>query len=572
MNRLIPSALIATTLTVLLAACGARLTQPDPETPPLTPVTVIPAEEAQQRVAAVQRRQAESQAVTRHVAEPMLAMSMGAASHDLAAPAYARVMQQEVDNETYGHFEDNPVFRAAEDPVSTFSVDVDTGAYANLRRMLNEGRLPPADAVRTEELLNYFRYDYPAPTGDAPFAFHTEVAPAPWAADRLLLHIGLRGKSVSAAARQPANLVFLIDVSGSMADPNKLPLLKQAFGLLARQLDARDSVSMVVYAGSEGLVLKPTPGDRTGEILAALSQLDAGGSTNGGAGIDLAYAMARQAFRKDGVNRVILATDGDFNVGTVSFEALKDRIARERSSGITLTTLGFGSGNYNDRLMEQLADVGNGNYAYIDSLQEARKVLVDEVAGTLQIIAGDVKAQVEFNPAVVAEYRLIGYENRVLRREDFNNDKVDAGDIGAGHTVTALYEIALVGSKGQQVDPLRYGTGSVPAKRGAELAHLRLRYKQPGESESRLLEQPILRSAVKDSVAAASVDFRFAAAVAGFGQLLRGGEQVAGLDYAAIERLARDARGADAQGTRAEFVNLVALARSLAPRTVAQTD
>jgi Ca-activated chloride channel family protein len=359
--------------------------------------------------------------------------------------------------------------------------------------------------------------------------------------------------------------VFLIDVSGSMTSQDKLPLLKSALKLLTRQMRKEDRISLVVYAGASGVVLEPTSGDEKAKILRALEALSAGGSTNGASGIRLAYQMAGQGRIEDGINRVILATDGDFNVGTVNFEALKDLIEEKRKSGVSLTTLGFGTGNYNDRLMEQLADAGNGNYAYIDTLNEAQKVLVDELGSTLQTIAKDVKIQIEFNPAVVVEYRLIGYENRMLRREDFNNDKIDAGDIGAGHTVTALYEITLAGEGGNRIEPLRYGNADTakPVK-GRELALLRLRYKAPDGDTSRLIERPIAKAGMKTRLDATSERYRFAAAVAGFGQLLRGGDYLEQFGYAEILDLARQARGDDPFGYRGEFLSLVNLAQSLA--------
>src|SRR5690606_29366466 len=387
--------------------------------------------------------------------------------------------------ENYAEREDNPVQRVSEQPVSTFSVDVDTGSYSNVRRMIRDGVRPHADAVRAEEFINYFDYGHRGPDSlDTPFRATTEIAPAPWDTRRHLLMIGIKGYDVPKAELPPANLVFLLDTSGSMNSRNKLPLLKQAFAELTRQLRAQDSVSIVVYAGSAGLVLPPTPGDRQEEILAALERLEAGGSTNGGDGIRLAYAMARRAFVEDGVNRVILATDGDFNVGTVDGGSLETMVADQRKSGIALTTLGFGHGNYNDHLAERLADAGDGNHAYIDTLQEARKVLVEEMSSTLLTIAQDVKIQIEFNPAVVSEYRLIGYENRMLAREDFANDRVDAGGIGAGHEVTALHEITLAGSGADQLPALRYAQATAPSNgsKSGELAHLRLRYKRPGET------------------------------------------------------------------------------------------
>ncbi len=473
---------------------------------------------------------------------------------------------QPANTEKYRAFDDNPVRRTSTQPVSTFSIDVDTGSYANVRRMLHQGVRPPADAVRAEEFINYFDYGHPAPASrEAPFRVTTELAPAPWNAQRQLLMIGIKGYDVPKAELPPANLVFLIDTSGSMDQPDKLPLLKQSLAQLVPQLRAQDRVSIVVYAGAAGLVLPPTPGDRHGEILAALERLQAGGSTNGGAGIELAYAMAKQAFVEGGVNRVILATDGDFNVGTVDQGALETLVADRRKSGIALSTLGFGQGNYNDTMAERLADVGDGNHAYIDTLREARKVLVEEMQSTLLTIARDVKIQIEFNPAQVAEYRLIGYENRVLNNEDFANDKVDAGDIGAGHEVTALYELTPAGSDAARLPALRYGaakpaeTKLAAAAKTGEIAHLRLRYKLPGASASRLIETPILRSQLK---AEPGESLRFAAAVAAYADALRGGTRMDGWSWNAIAAAARGARGDDRWGERAEFLQLVDAARA----------
>lgn len=469
-----------------------------------------------------------------------------------------------VNTETYADRDDNPVHRTSEQPVSTFSVDVDTGSYSNVRRMLRQGVRPPADSVRAEELINYFDYGHPGPANrQQPFQVSTELAPAPWNAQRQLLMIGIKGYDVPKATLPPANLVFLIDTSGSMESEDKLPLLKQAFTQLAKQLRSEDRVSIVVYAGSAGLVLPPTPGDRQDAIVAALDRLQAGGSTNGGDGIRLAYAMAKQAFVKDGVNRVILATDGDFNVGIVDRDALKTLVADQRKTGIALSTLGFGAGNYNDAMAEELADVGDGNHAYIDTLQEARKVLVDEMQSTLLTIARDVKIQIEFNPAVVAEYRLIGYENRILKREDFANDKVDAGDIGAGHEVTALYEITPVGSTAQRLPALRYGskpTDTVKASGRDELAHLSLRYKLPGQEQSRLIQTPI---AAKDIAANPSSRFRFASAVAAYADLLRGGKNIDGWRWQDVRRAAEGSLGDDKFGLRHEFVELIDSARQI---------
>jgi len=476
-----------------------------------------------------------------------------------------RTPSEPLNRENYAHFNDYSPQRVAEAPFSTFSIDVDTGAYSNLRRMLNAGSKPARDAVRTEELINYFSYDYPRPQDRArPFSISTEVGPAPWNTSTRLLQIGIQGYEVPAPDLPAANLVFLVDVSGSMQAANKLELLKSSLKLLLRRLDAQDRISIVVYAGASGVVLEPTPGDQSAKISAALDGLTAGGPTNGGAGIRLAYALAQQAYIDSGINRVLLATDGDFNVGTVDFEGLKQLVAEQRGSGVGLTTLGFGSGNYNDRLMEQLADAGNGNYAYIDTLSEARKALVDSVSSTLLTIARDVKIQVEFNPATVAEYRLIGYENRALEREDFANDKVDAGEIGAGHSVTAIYEIALQGSNAARLNDSRYQPAAKPAAiREDELALVRVRYKAPGSDRSELLEQPVLQSTMQAELQQASERYRFAAAVAAFGQLLRDGRYTGDFDYADVLALARDARGADPFGYRGEFLQLAGLAASL---------
>jgi len=478
-------------------------------------------------------------------------------------PASPPVYTQPTNTERYQHLDDNPVRLAAEQPVSTFSIDVDTGSYANVRRFLNDGALPPQDAVRIEELLNYFDYQYAVPENrSTPFRVSTELAPAPWNSDAWLLRIGIKAYEVPAHERPPANLVFLIDVSGSMQTPEKLPLLKNAFRLLTDQLTARDRVSMVVYAGSSGVVLEPTPGDQKQRIRRAIDKLEAGGSTNGAEGIERAYQLAHQTFIEGGINRVVLATDGDFNVGVVNFESLVDMAERQRASGVALTALGFGTYNLNEHLLERLADAGNGNYAYVDTLSEARKVLVTELTSTLFTVAKDVKIQIEFNPAEVREYRLIGYENRMLAREDFNNDKVDAGEIGAGHRVTALYEIVPMGAKGK-VDPLRYSRNDASeAARSGEIAHVRLRYKMPEGGASKLLEYPVSKSTLV-AAGKASADLRFAASVAAFGQLLRGGKYVGEYTYKDVAALARGAMDHDPEGYRREFVSLVQLAGSL---------
>ena len=481
------------------------------------------------------------------------------------------VPMEPAERERYTRFDDNPLQLAAVDPVSTFSIDVDTASYSRMRRFLNHGQLPLVDAIRTEELVNYFDYGYAPPTDPSrPFAVHMEVGPSPWQPGRQLLHIGLKGFERATAELPPANLVFLVDVSGSMQGPDRLGLLKASLKLLVQQLRAEDSLSIAVYAGAAGVVLEPTPGDQRAKILAAIDALEAGGSTNGGAGIQLACNLARQAFARQGINRVILASDGDFNVGVVDQRSLKQMIERERDDGIGLTILGFGMGNYNDALMQELAQAGNGNAAYIDNLGEARKVLVDQLASTLETIAQDVKIQVEFNPARVAEYRLIGYETRHLQREDFSNDRVDAGDIGAGHTVTAIYELTLVGSRMALVDPLRYQPPVQPAAADAaagladELAFVRLRYKLPGEARSLLIERALHATDAIAELDRTSADFRFAAAVAGFGQLLRGGRYTGDFGYSDVVALARDARGADPFGYRGEFLGLAGTAGALA--------
>ncbi len=475
-----------------------------------------------------------------------------------------------VDRENYRAIETNPIHVALDNPVSTFSIDVDTGSYSNVRRFINGGRLPQSNAVRVEELVNYFNYDYPQPdTSDTPFLITTEVAPSPWNVDSHLLHIGIKGYDIDRSALPNANLVFLVDVSGSMNSPRKIGLLKQSLKLITQKIRAEDKISIVVYAGASGVVLEGKSGNDKAEIMREIDRFQAGGSTNGAAGISLAYQLAQTHYIKGGINRVLLATDGDFNVGTVSFDALIDMVESRRQSGISLTTLGFGQGNYNDHLMEQLANKGNGNYAYIDTLQEARKVLVEEMSSTLHTIAKDVKIQVEFNPNIVQEYRLIGYENRALNRDDFNNDKIDAGEVGAGHSVTALYEITFAGEAGNRVDPLRYGDHGKQTQESNttdELAFVKLRYKQPGQNVSQLMSQPVMRSTVRTEFNNASDRFKFSAAVAGFGQILSGGEFTQGLTLENVEVMGLSAKGKDSWGYRSEFVNLVRLAEALNPQ------
>ncbi|WP_460368932.1 vWA domain-containing protein [Pseudomonas sp. Tul1A2] len=469
---------------------------------------------------------------------------------------------RDTQREQYQALADNPIHSVVETPVSTFSADVDTGAYANVRRLLNQGRLPPEGAVRLEEMVNYFPYDYALPSDGSPFGVTTELAASPWNPHTRLLRIGIKASDRAVAQLAPANLVFLVDVSGSMDRREGLPMVKSTLKLLVDQLRDQDRVSLVVYAGESRVVLEPTSGREKAKIRTAIEQLTAGGSTAGASGIELAYQMAQQAFIPKGINRILLATDGDFNVGVSDFDSLKQMAVDKRKTGISLTALGFGVDNYNEHLMEQLADAGDGNYAYIDNLREARKVLVDQLSSTLAVVAQNVKLQVEFNPAQVSEYRLLGYENRALKREDFSNDKVDAGEIGAGHTVTALYEIVPAGEKGW-LEPLRYGKSSAAvSEKSGELAMLRVRYQQPEGGKSLLIERPIA-----NQVATASEDLRFAAAVAAFSQQLKDGRYTGDFSLKDTEALARGARGDDRFGLRNEFVQLVELAQSLRSST-----
>jgi Ca-activated chloride channel family protein len=491
-------------------------------------------------------------------------MASPSAAMSLTKPASpASEVYQDVGRDRFDVGTPNPVKVAAEEPVSTFSVDVDTASYAFARRELNRGVLPQKAAVRIEEFVNYFDYDYPVPDSrDTPFRPTVVVYPTPWNPATRLVQIGIQGYALAPAQRPRANLVFLVDVSGSMNAPDKLPLLKNALRLLVEALQPQDSVAIVTYAGRAGTVLEPTAGTEKHKILRAIEQLGAGGSTAGGEGIRQAYALARAQFYPAAVNRVILATDGDFNVGITDQGELKGFVERERASGISLSVLGFGQGNYNDALMQALAQNGNGNAAYIDTLNEARKVLVEEAGGTLFTIAKDVKIQVEFNPARVAEYRLLGYETRLLRREDFSNDQVDAGEIGAGHRVTALYEITPTGSLARRVDDLRYGVPSPAPGQSDELGFLKIRYKLPAESESRLVTLPITDDLSVASAKDAPNAVGFAAAVAGFGQLLRGDPYLKEFGYDDVLVLGEATRGPDRFGYRSEFLNLVRLAKS----------
>ena len=465
--------------------------------------------------------------------------------------------------EKYGEFKDNPVKLVSAEPVSTFSIDVDTASYSIVRRYLNDGVLPPKDAVRTEELVNYFKYDYPAPDAKTePFRADVALYDSPWDTGTQIIRIGLQGYDIPAENRPAANLVFLVDTSGSMNSPDKLPLLKKSLRMLVEQLGEDDTIAIVAYAGSAGVVLEPTKGSEKRKILGALDGFRASGSTAGAEGIRQAYALAEANFDKEAVNRVILATDGDFNVGISDPKRLEDYAARKRKTGVYFSVLGFGKGNLNDNLMQKLAQAGNGNAAYIDNLMEARKVLVDEMGSTLFTIANDVKIQVEFNPALVAEYRLIGYETRLLNREDFNNDKVDAGEVGSGHSVTALYEITPPDSESRLIDDLRYGkpAAATDAKDG-EIANLRLRYKLPGESKSTLWERPIMAEA-RTTFSQAPNEARFATAVAGFAQILRGAVNVEDFGYDDVLEIAKASRGEDGFGYRAEFLRMVRMADS----------
>jgi len=489
------------------------------------------------------------------------------ANRSLSAPA---PMQDQAGymatGDQFERFDDANVKLTSDAPVSTFSIDVDTASYAYVRRAIENGRLPQKDAVRSEELINYFDYDYPKPvSADRPFAPQISVYPAPWNAEHQLMHVAVKGYAPEQVLAQPSNLVFLIDTSGSMHDVDKLPLLKRAFKLLVDQMEEQDTVSIVTYAGSAGVVLEPTNGSEKRKILDALDNLQPGGSTAGAAGIEAAYRLANEAKNNDGVNRVILATDGDFNVGISDPDALKDFIKQKRDKGISLSVLGFGEGNYNDALMQALAQNGDGNASYIDSFTEARKVLVNEVGATLQTIARDVKIQVEFNPAQVSAYRLIGYETRALNREDFNNDKVDAGDVGAGHTVTAIYELTPVGAT-QPVDPLRYGQEQAVVSdiKSDEIAFFKMRYKLPGSDNSTLIEMPVSQNMVQVDFDAVPPEVKFGTAVAAFGQKLRNNEEIGDFGFEQISEVAQSSRGADKFGYRAEFINLVEAAKSLA--------
>ncbi len=482
------------------------------------------------------------------------------ASYDMAyAQPTLEYEQQQMNTEEYDGISENIFHEALRNPLSTFSIDVDAASYSNMRRFINDGQQPPKDAVRIEEMVNYFDYDYGQPKGEDPFAVITEISTAPWNAKHRLVHIGLQGKIIPTDNLPPCNLVFLLDVSGSMSDANKLPLLKSSLTMLVEQLREQDYVSIVVYAGAAGLVLEPTSGANKKEIVEALDRLEAGGSTAGGAGIKLAYDVAKQHFKKGGNNRVILATDGDFNIGESSNGGMERLIEEKRKEGVFLTVLGFGMGNYKDSKMETLADKGNGNYAYIDGINEARKVFVNEFGGTLFTIAKDVKLQIEFNPAKVKAYRLIGYENRMLKSEDFNNDKKDAGELGSGHTVTALYEIIPVGvdSEFSTIDNLKYQSHKVEKISSGtnELMTIKLRYKKPDEEVSKLIVHTLIDTNV--ALTKTSNNFRWSASVAAFGMLLRDSEYCKDSSYEKVVEMAQASRGEDKEGYRIEFINMV---------------
>lgn len=471
--------------------------------------------------------------------------------------------QEDFNREAYDAIHENGYKYAVKDPLSTFSIDVDAASYSNIRRFLNDGKNPPVDAVRIEEMINYFSYDYPQPDNGHPFTIYQELAKCPWNEENLLLHIGLQGEKIETENLPASNIVFLIDVSGSMNSHNKLPLLKKAFKLLVQQLREEDRVAIVVYAGSSGLVLPSTAGNEKNKILESLEKLSAGGSTAGAAGLKLAYQVATENFIEDGNNRIILATDGDFNVGQSSNAEMERLIEKEREKGIFISVLGFGMGNYQDSKMEIIADKGNGNYAYIDNIMEAKKVLVNEFGGTLFTIAKDVKIQIEFNPAIVESYRLIGYENRLLNNEDFEDDKKDAGELGAGHTVTALYEIKLANHGSLSKNDLKYQTTQLNklAKEGDEVATVKFRYKKPNETKSILLEEVIPYA--DHNISEISDNFKFSAAVASFGMLLRDSEHKGNASYKSTIKLAQEAKGKDPEGYRSEFIQLIKLSEHL---------
>ncbi|MBT3647304.1 MAG: DUF3520 domain-containing protein [Flavobacteriales bacterium] len=480
--------------------------------------------------------------------------------------------QENWNTESYSAINENGFKVVVDDPLSTFSIDVDRASYSNVRRFINNGQMPPIDAVRVEEMINYFNYEYASPDGDDPVKIFTEVADAPWNKDHKLLHVGVKARELDKKNLPPSNMVFLIDVSGSMSNANKLPLLKSAMKMLVQELRPQDRVAIVVYAGAAGLVLESTPGNKKEEINAAIDRLQSGGSTAGGAGIKLAYNVAAKNFNSEGNNRVILATDGDFNIGASSDGEMQRLIENKRETGVFLTVLGFGMGNYKDSKMEVLADKGNGNYAYIDNITEAKKTLVNEFGSTLFAVAKDVKIQIEFNPANVAEYRLIGYENRLLNKEDFNDDMKDAGEMGVGHVVTALYEVIPVGKGSKsKVDPLRYSPSVMPTpfkEMGHEIATLKLRYKEPEGEKSKLMTQVIPNKIVP--LNEANINLQWSASVAGFGMLLRKSKYAGDLTYSSVVEQAKGALGNDKEGYRREALQLMKSAELMSKSTASR--
>lgn len=556
-RRALGIVLCVLTSCMLLAGCMEQGHVPPPSPPPIPappPAPPPPPSTAGfETVVASGTRATLQQGMSLKVAAPP-------PTNALVSPPY----WQPANTSKFPEAKPNPVKVAAAEPVSTFSIDVDTASYGVVREALNRGHLPPADAVRIEEMVNYFDYAYPLPPDrKVPFKASVKVFPNPWNKDTKLLHIGIKGFDIPRTERPKANLVFLIDNSGSMNQPNKLPLLLRSFRLLVDQLGEGDHVAIVTYGGGVTVPLQPTSGAEKAKIIASLDQVRASGYTPGGEGIRVAYELAKANFVKGAVNRVILATDGDFNVGITDPKALEDFIIRERDSGIYLTCLGFGNDNYQDATMQKLAQAGNGNAAFIDTMNEARKVFTDQISGTLFTIANDVKIQIEFNPSQVAEYRLIGYETRLLNQTDFNNDKVDAGDIGSGTAVTAIYELTPVGSKAQMSDPLRYGK-KTKADPSGEYAFLKIRYKLPGEKVSKLITTPVTKADEASEFAALSDDIRFATAVVGAAQMMRHDPYIKDFDYERAIVIANDAKGKDAYGYRAEFVQLLRSAKTAA--------
>ena len=529
-------------LSCLISACSA----PVEERSVVAAEMVMPAPLAMQRAAADSMRK-----------------MVAPAAYMVGMPAPERP-RLEQNTEKYQSNEVNPVHQVAEQAVSTFSIDVDTGSYSNTRRFLNDGRLPPVDAVRIEEMINYFNYQYPQPNSIHPFSVTTETVDSPWKKNAKLIKIGIQAKDIASKQLPPANLVFLVDVSGSMDAADKLPLVKQTLRLLTEQLRPQDKVTIITYASGEKLVLEPTAGNQKDKILSVINELQASGATAGEQAIQLAYKQAEKAMVKNGINRILLATDGDFNVGITDFSTLKGMVADKRKSGISLTTLGFGTGNYNEQLMEQLADAGDGNYSYIDNKNEAKKVVQRQLSSTLATVAQDVKIQVEFNPATVKEYRLVGYENRMLKQEDFNNDQVDAGDIGAGHNVTALYEIIPVGQQGWLNDSRYQASAKTDTTKKSEYAFVNLRYKLPNQQKSILLNQPVKMAST--TLSQANNDTRFAIAVASYAQQLKGGQYNGAMGWDQIIQLAQQSAKPDPFEMREEFVDLVKIAKSLSAK------